>query len=66
MQIASAFHVGDRVRLLSPIDLIPPGTIGTVVICFTFSTLYDVQFDGYPSPRVVDGSRLAPALPEPC
>ena len=66
MQISSAFQVGDRVRLLSPIDLIPPGTIGTVVRCFLLSTLYDVQFDGYPSARVVDGSSLALALPQPC
>jgi hypothetical protein len=61
-----SFQIGDRVRLLSALDSIPPGTLGTVVTCFTLSSLYDVQFDGYPRPRVVDGNRLAPALPEPC
>ena len=65
MQIASSFHVGDCVRLVFPIDLIPPGTIGTVVRCFVLSSLYDVQFDRYPSARVVDGSRLALVLPKP-
>ena len=65
MQIASAFHVGDRVRLVFPIDLIPPGTLGTVVRCFVLSSRYDVQFDGYPRARVVDGRSLALVLPKP-
>ena len=66
MQIPSVFRIGDRVQLLYALDSIPAGTIGTVVICFTLSSLYDVQFDGYPSARVVDGSSLALALPQPC
>ena len=65
MHIPSVFRIGDRVRLRNALDRIPPGTLGTVVICFTRSSLYDVQFDRYPGARVVDGSSLALALPEP-
>ena len=63
MHIPSVFRIGDRVRLLNALDSIPPDTRGTVVICFTLSSLCDVLFDGYPGARVVDGSSLALALP---
>ena len=65
MHIPSVFRIGDRVQLRSALDSIPAGSIGTVVGCFTRNSLYDVQFEGQPTPRVVDGSRLALVPPEP-
>jgi hypothetical protein len=54
------FRVGDRVQLIFPQAGIVVGTTGTIVTRFLGSTLYDVQFDGYPTLQVVEGWKLAP------
>jgi hypothetical protein len=64
MQLPPVFQIGDRVRLISLLDMIPIGTVGTVVGQFIGNSLYDVQFDGQPRTRVVDASSLAPMPPE--
>ena len=53
------FRVGDRVQLIGPLAGVRPGTLGTVVGRFLGGPLCDVQFDGQPGARVVDGRKLA-------
>ena len=50
---------GDRVQLIHPIVGVAVGTRGMVLRCFAFDPLYDVFFDGYPSPRLVNKGDLA-------
>jgi hypothetical protein len=57
------FRAGDRVQLIRALDDIAAGTYGTIVTRFTLQRLYDVRFDGHPTPRIVEGSYLAPAPP---
>jgi hypothetical protein len=60
------FHIGDRVQLISRLDSLAVGSIGTVRIRFLGSSLYDVQFDN-PSGlrRLVDRRKLALVPHEP-
>ena len=47
-----------------PIAGVVVGTQGTILRRFTFDPVYDVCFDGYPAPRLVNKRDLAPAPPE--
>lgn len=52
---------GNRIQLVRPITGVAAGTCGTVLGRFTFDLFYDVCFDGYGAPRLVDKWNLAPA-----
>jgi hypothetical protein len=52
---------GDRVQLIRPIAGVAVGTRGIILRRFTFDSLYDVWFDGYAAPRLVNTRELAPA-----
>jgi len=52
---------GDYVQLIRPIAGVAVGTQGTILRRFTFDPLYDVCFDGYPEPRLVNKRDLAVA-----
>lgn len=55
---------GDRVQLIRPIAGLMVGTRGIILQRFTFDPLYDVCFDGYAAPRLVNKRDLAPAPAE--
>jgi hypothetical protein len=42
MQLPPVFQIGDHVRLISLLDMIPLGTVGTVVGQFIGNSRYDV------------------------
>jgi hypothetical protein len=63
-QAAPQLKKGDSVQLIRPIAGVAVGTQGTILHRFTFDPLYDVCFDGYPAPRLVNKRDLAPAPPE--
>jgi hypothetical protein len=65
MGIPPNFQIGDRVQLIQAFAGIAVGTYGTILARFTLQPLYDVRFDGYSVPRIVQGRYLAPAPPEP-
>ena len=52
---------GDCVQLIRPIVGVAVGTQGTILRRFTFDPLYDVCFDVYPGPRLVNQRDLAVA-----
>jgi hypothetical protein len=52
---------GDRVQLIRPIAGLRVGTPGIILRRFTFDPLYDVWFDGYAAPRLVNPRDLAAA-----
>jgi hypothetical protein len=58
------FKAGDRVQLIRPFGGVAAGTYGTILTRFTLTPLYDVRFDGYNAPRIVQGRYLALAPPE--
>ena len=49
-----SLQTGDRIRLIHAIIGVEVGTQGVVLQCFTFDPFYDICFDGYPSPRLVN------------
>jgi hypothetical protein len=56
-----SLHTGDRIRLIHAIMGVEVGTQGVVLQCFTFDPFYDICFDGYPSPRLVNKHDLVAA-----
>ena len=56
--------VGDRIELIQPISGVAVGTQGTVLRRFTFDPFYDICFDGYAEPRLVNKRELVATLPE--
>lgn len=52
---------GDRIQLLRPITGVATGTEGTILYSFAFDSFYDVCFDGYPRPRLVNKRDLTRA-----
>jgi len=63
-QAKRPLNTGDRIQLIHPIIGVAVGTRGRVMRCFTFDPFYDVCFDGYAAPRLVNKHDLAAALPE--
>jgi hypothetical protein len=57
-------NAGNRVQLIRPIAGVVVGTRGTILRRFQFDPLYDVYFDGYAAPRLVNPRDLAPAPPD--
>jgi hypothetical protein len=58
------FGEGDRVQLISPIPGLAAGAVGTVVLQLLRAMICVVRFDEQTEVRLVDGTKLAPALPE--
>jgi len=52
---------GDRIQLIRPIAGVARGTEGTILHRFAFDSLYDICFDGYPTPRLITTRDLVPA-----
>jgi hypothetical protein len=59
MALTQQLQVGDRVRMIRKTEGILKGTYGTVVRVLGASNCCDVQFDGYPWPRLVYCGDLA-------
>jgi hypothetical protein len=57
-------HIGDRIQLVHPIIGVAAGTRGCVLRCYTFDPLYDICFDGYAAPRLVNKRDVTAALSE--
>jgi hypothetical protein len=51
-------NIGDRIQLIQPMRGVVVGTQGTILRRFTFDPLYDICFDGYPAPRLVNKQDL--------
>ena len=54
------WSAGSRIQLIRPIIGVMSETRGTILRRFTFDSFYDVCFDGYETPRLVDAWNLAP------
>ena len=65
MGIPPDFQIGDRVQLIQAFGGVAAGTYGTILTRLTLQSIYDVRFDGYDTPRIVQGRYLAPAPPQP-
>jgi hypothetical protein len=55
---------GDRIQLIHPITGVVAGTQGTILQAFAFDSFYDICFDGYAIPRLVNKWDLAPTSQE--
>jgi hypothetical protein len=55
---------GDGVQLIRTFAGIVVGIRGIILRRFTFDPLYDVCFEGYARPRLVNKRDVAPAPPE--
>jgi hypothetical protein len=64
-QPVQQFKEGDHVQLIWAFAGVAVGTYGTILTQFASQPLYNVRFDGHTEPRIVQGSYLAPAPPEP-
>jgi hypothetical protein len=62
--LADRLREGDLVELIRPIAGVAAGTRGIFLMQFTFDPLYDVRFDGYAMPRLVNKRDVAPIPPE--
>jgi hypothetical protein len=52
---AARFHVGERVRLRHAVGVVRAGSVGTIRLVFRYTDdAYDVQFDGYAEPQLID------------
>ena len=58
---APQLKTGELVELIRPITGVPAGTRGIILQRFTFDPFYDVHFDGYAMPRLVNKRDVAPA-----
>ena len=57
--IAARFKVGDRVKARATIGRVRVGTLGTIRRVFmSIPNTYDVQFDDYPSPWMMQRREL--------
>ena len=60
---APQLQIDDRVQLIHPVIGVVVGTRGTILQRFLFDSFYDICFDGYPAPRLVN-KRDVTAAPE--
>ena len=58
---AGRLREGDRVQLIHPIAGVAVGTAGTILREYAFESFYDVDFDGYGMPHLVDKRKLTRA-----
>jgi len=56
---APQLKTGDLVQLVRPTAGVPAGTRGIILYGFSFDPFYDVRFDGYAMPRLVNKRDVA-------
>jgi hypothetical protein len=64
LRTEQSLHTGDRIQLIHALTGVTIGTQGVVLQCFAFDPFYDICFDGYPSPRLVNKHDLVAAQKE--